>query len=600
MFIKSKHTRKIIRLIIAPIVWLLLVTNVNAKIEVQVERTYRVTNNLEMEVQEIHNIFNNTENLYIPAGEQVEFEILGFKTDDPDETNILKAALDSASMKRNNSPVSFVHEFGDNKITLRTNYPANFYPGAQIQYVLTYKHPGLIYKNGALSEAYIHAFGPEFKFDLINTTYSFNTKLLFPKNYENSYIIFPEPSSIEQTQDEIISNYDQSKLINQFVYLQLGKTQIYEFELVQEVNPTESKYTGLTNRYELVIPRNFKNNTIEQSVLIKTIEPEPIYLKKDEEGNIIGAFDFYSDQQTTIKVHGYGVLKIDSSDFKSQVGQIKDIPKEVINKYTNSSKYWEVDNQQIVKTAQSLSAYDNNVYELTVSAYKFIVDSIDYSQVKKFGLNERQGAVATLNGGAAVCMEYSDLFLTLMRARGIPARAVFGYGYDPMKAKEQQEAHQWVQIYMPGLEHSWVDVDVTWGEGGNTLIGGDLNHFYTHFAYENPNTPNVIARNSFGNSAVENLTAPKINIAAVHKLPENTELTNIDEIVVRYNTFSESETEFTIKQFLNRYKAGFTGLVTNPDLSNTSQLITVSTIFLVSVIIFYILAPLYNFHRRKK
>lgn len=576
-----------------------LLNHVSAKIEITVDRIYSVTSNNEMQVEESHNIFNNTENLFIPAGEEIEFEILGFKTEDPKAMSNLEAALKSAKLTRNNTPISFTHEFGDNKITIRTRYAGNFYPGAQLQFKLNYKHPGLIYRNGALTEAYVHAFGKDFKFELTNTVYTFNTKLKIPKSFENNYLLFPDPSTTDITNNELIFNYEQTKLINQFVYLQLGKTQYYEFELSQEILPTESKHTGLKNRYELIIPRNFKNGTIDQQIFIRGINPKPTQIKLDNQGNVIGVFDFYTDVTDRITVRGYSQLKINSEDFKAKVGEIKDIPREMVNKYTKPAEFWEVDAPDIIQTAESIPAYENNVYELTSSTYKFVVDSIDYSQVKRFGLNERNGALATLNGGAAVCMEYSDLFLTLMRARKIPARAVFGYGYDPQKGKDQQEAHQWVQVYMPGLEYNWVDVDVTWGEGGTTLIGGDLSHFYTHFAYEDPNTPNVVSRDSFGTSTIDNLKAPKLNISAVEKLPEDEGLKTLDQVIKKYENNNETAFSYNFMQFINRYKAGFIGIVTAPDLNNSSQLMTFSTIFLFGVIFFYVLAPLYTLGRKK-
>jgi hypothetical protein len=572
--------------------------SVSAKIEITVERNYTVTPQMEMQVEEVHSIFNNTENLFIPAGEEIQFEILGFKTEDPNEKQNLEAALASAKLKKNNTYVSFNHEFGENKVIIKTRYSGNFYPGAQINFILTYKHPALIYRNGALSEAYIHAFGKDFKFELPNTTYTFNTKLKIPKQFENNYQLFPDPANTSTTDSEIVFEYDQDKLVNQYVYMQLGKTQYYEFELNQEILPTENKHTGLKNRYELIIPRNFKNGTVEQKVYIKSIKPEPEYIKYDNQNNVIGVFDFYTDITDKITVIGYAELKIDSTDFKSKVGEIKDIPRDIVNKYTKPAEYWEVNEPEIIKSAESIPAYENNVYEFTSSAYKFVVDSIDYSQVKKFGLNERKGALATLNGGAAVCMEYSDLFLTLMRARKVPARAVFGYGYDPQKAKEQQEAHQWVQIYMPGLEYNWVDVDVTWGEGGTTLIGGDLSHFYTHFAYEDPNTPNVVSRDSFGLSTEDNLKAPKLTIAAVEKLDESVQLKSLEEVIKSYESNQESEVKQNILQFVNRYKAGFVGLIESPDLNNSSQLMAFSTVFLFSVIFFYVLAPLYSLRKK--
>src|SRR5262249_16924543 len=129
--------------------------------------------------------------------------------------------------------------------------------------------------------------------------------------------------------------------------------------------------------------------------------------------------------------------------------------------------------------------------------YQYVVDKIDYSEVKRFGLNTRQGALKTLEGGAAVCMEYSDLFIALMRAEGVPARAAFGYGYDSRATSGVDTAHQLAEAYIPKLGQ-WVGVDTTWGENGPAIIGGDLNHLYRHVAVVDPNTPAQVSVQFFG------------------------------------------------------------------------------------------------------
>src|SRR5690606_15061332 len=116
------------------------------------------------------------------------------------------------------------------------------------------------------------------------------------------------------------------------------------------------------------------------------------------------------------------------------------------------------------------------------------------------GINTRQGALKTLRGGAAVCMEYSDLFIAIMRAMGIPARGAFGHGYSAIDYYSTQDNtinHQWAEVFVPGI-NSWIPVDTTWGENGPALIGGDLNHFYSHVATINPNSPSLTEVTFYG------------------------------------------------------------------------------------------------------
>jgi hypothetical protein len=92
-------------------------------------------------------------------------------------------------------------------------------------------------------------------------------------------------------------------------------------------------------------------------------------------------------------------------------------------------------------------------------------------------------------------MEYSDLMITLLRALGIPARAAFGYTYDPRddENQESQEGHQWLEAYMPGV--GWVSIDPTWGDSARReYIGPDIDHAYWYVAGENVNSPSQVSR----------------------------------------------------------------------------------------------------------
>ncbi|MCA9385403.1 transglutaminase domain-containing protein, partial [Candidatus Dojkabacteria bacterium] len=463
----------------------------------------------------------------------------------------------------------------NNSAEITVPYNDNVNPGESKTFVFSYIHPSLVYENGSLIDAYIHAFSKDYEFTVGSTSTQFSTKLQIPSNlFKDPNFVYPEARSVVQTDTYVTYEFSQQSLVDQFVWLQLGREQVYDFTLIQDISPTEDRLTGLFNTFELILPRELTTDTISQEVFFTEITPEPISVFTDEEGNVFAEFNFPSNEPQQVSISGYAIVKHEKNEiFENYSGTVEEIPEEIVAKYTKPSEYWEVMDPRIQEKAQELKGTETNVLAIASNVYSYVVDTIDYSQVKRFGLNERQGALATLEGGAAVCMEYSDLFLTLMRANGIPARAVFGYGYDPRIESAQQEAHQWVQIYMPGLTHPWVDVDVTWGESGELLIGGDLNHFYTHVAYENPNVPAMISRYSFQNSG--DLHPPSFDIQTINTMPTDlSNVTSVEDLISRYPRQEQSDVERFTSYVSNRFLAGYSSLREGGfDIGNTSQLL---------------------------
>ena len=95
------------------------------------------------------------------------------------------------------------------------------------------------------------------------------------------------------------------------------------------------------------------------------------------------------------------------------------------------------------------------------------------------------GAVNALqNPDSAICMEFTDLFITLARAAGIPAREINGFAYtenpkiQPLSLVNDV-LHAWPEYYDNEL-NAWIPVDPTWGSttGGVDFFNKlDLRHF---------------------------------------------------------------------------------------------------------------------------
>jgi hypothetical protein len=84
----------------------------------------------------------------------------------------------------------------------------------------------------------------------------------------------------------------------------------------------------------------------------------------------------------------------------------------------------------------------------------------------------------------ALCTEFTDLFITLCRIKGIPAREIEGFAYsNNTKIKpiniNTDILHAWPQYY-DSSQKAWISVDPTWGKTTNGIdYFNDLdpNHF---------------------------------------------------------------------------------------------------------------------------
>jgi len=141
-----------------------------------------------------------------------------------------------------------------------------------------------------------------------------------------------------------------------------------------------------------------------------------------------------------------------------------------LSEHLSSQPYWEIGNQEITQAAtQNQDAY---------SIYKYVVDTLNYTQEDLTQRLERLGAVEALrNPDLATCQEFSDLFIALARANSIPARRATGYAHsnDPILqplSLVTDVLHAWPEYY-DQEKNSWIPIDPTWG---STMKGVDYFH----------------------------------------------------------------------------------------------------------------------------
>lgn len=531
----------------------------------QVNIVYSVDSDGTMHITETKSITNNSSKYYIT---EESFFISPFKTRTETTSSDLGKIADTVTLTDSNgNKISHEIKIHDENIEVIVPIGDNFSKGDTKNLILKYENFELAAKSGNVWNIYIPALPKNFDqtvtWDIGATSRThYSVSLEVDSDLGEPNFVLPEPTSSVTVNNQTVYQFDANSLAQNYAWIQFGNKQYYSFEIRQPVK--SSSNLGVFNvLYDLVLPRNSEN----QTVYFESIQPEPEYIREDDEGNIISRFKFTNQQETEIIVKGYIESKISQKISRDEVGNIEDYDyskmyADMDNYRINyadllkPTQYWEVDSDKIRQKAKDLKGNDNNVYDILISDYKFIIENVDYDNLKTGIKNQRQGALKTLEGGASVCMEYSDLLITLLRAQGIPARAAFGYGFDPKSDSLSTQGHQWVEVFMPNV--GWVAVDPTWGDTGRKeYIGGDVDHALWRVASVNVDTPSPVTKYSVMDESV--LEPPSFTFDVVSQLNKS-QYTDLDGILNKY-PYTKKHTILEKVNQLNDYgKVVFIGL----------------------------------------
>lgn len=257
--------------------------------------------------------------------------------------------------------------------------------------------------------------------------------------------------------------FTKSELGKSGISIAFGKGQVYEYALTYHVkNPNVFPITT-----EVALPPD----TNYQKVAIDSLTPRPKDVVIDKDGNWLAKYDLAPSQKIDVAVRGRASLSLEPENVMLSV--------EEKEQYLKPEKYWEVNDPKIRQLAKELKTPEK--------IYDYVVSTLRYDFKRISGKQERLGAAATLaNPDSAVCLEFTDLFIALARASGIPARELNGYAYTENPKQRplslvQDILHAWPEYY-DDEKKTWVMVDPTWG---NTT--GGIDYFkvfdFDHFVF---------------------------------------------------------------------------------------------------------------------
>lgn len=306
---------------------------------------------------------------------------------------------------------------------------------------------------------------------------SYQARLMVPESVGSAHYISPVAVSTEIDSGFNIYTFNKDQIFPAGIVAAFGQTQVFEFTLKYHLhNPNIGQAST-----EIALPPDIPG---QQQIIYNQLTPKPVSIRTDEDGNSLATY--YLGPNKTLDVVFTGWARIDAH-YPNLSGdkKIADIPDHLVKAYTVEQNYWETSDADLIKKVKEITDPNKPAVENARSIYNYVTSTLQYNTARINKDLERMGASAAFDDpDNAVCMEFTDLFVTMARIAGIPAREVDGYAYTTDNENHpifypglgSDILHAWAQIYLP--VDGWIMVDPTWGSttGGIDFFGRiDLN-----------------------------------------------------------------------------------------------------------------------------
>ena len=344
---------------------------------------------------------------------------------------------------------------------------------------------------------------------------SFNVKVIVPK-------FLGSPSYIKPDTGKFVDGnliFTKEELGESGISIAFGKEQIYNFDLSYHLK-NQNLFLIKT---EIALPPS----TNYQDIQIDGIDPKPENVILDNDGNWLAQYILASGKKIDIRVKGKAKIMLSPKKQPQSDPQLKE--------YLKDQPYWQTNNKEIKDLALQLKT--------PYAIYQYVVNNLTYDFARVQNNRARVGALEVLkNPSSAVCLEFTDLFIALSRAAGIPAREVNGFAFTK-NSKERPLSlvkdvlHAWPEYYDYELQ-TWVMVDPTWS---NTT--GGVDYFYTldfdHFAF-----------------AIKGISSNYPVPAGGYKISDNGKVRDIN-VELGDGFTSQNQTLILSEDFADKYFSGF-------------------------------------------
>lgn len=352
-------------------------------------------------------------------------------------------------------PITVVSEKDLSRIAIKFNEKIVGKDQSQ-SFIVKYELPDFVKQEGLIKRVVL----PGLATESLPESYSLEVKI--PKSFGPLALSFPNPEKLTQSSDFQTFSFNKKNLINSGVILEFGDYQLFDFKL--NFSLTNESQTRVKKVISLPPDTNY------QKVFYSSIEPLPENITVDQDGNWLAEFYLEANESKTIlatgkvKLYSFPNNKIENYYLDYKI-------------HTQEDNYWEKNDLLIQKAVQNLSS--------PKEIYDFVIKTLTYDLERISSRSSRLGAVEALkNPRNALCTEFTDLFIALSRAIGIPSREIEGFAFsNNSKLKplnfNRDILHSWPEYYSESANR-WIMVDPSWGEttGGFDYFNGfDMAHF---------------------------------------------------------------------------------------------------------------------------
>jgi len=322
--------------------------------------------------------------------------------------------------------------------------------GKTLSFELRYEQGDIAEKHGNIWEVNI----PGIENDPTIGTYT--VEIRTPPNFGPVAYMKPEPASGRK--------WIKNQMVDGGISAAYGNKQEYIAELSYDLENTK-----LTRAlYEIALPPD----TPFQQIQIRSIEPKPIETKLDADGNWMATYSLEGSQKMRVVAKlAIATFVKPRQDFKSN-----DI---IPTDYLSVQQFWETEDPGIKKIASQ--------YKTPREIFDFVTATLSYNFERTKEMYKRYGAKETLkNPKDALCSEFTDLFVALARASGIPAREAVGYAFTTNTQLRPTTnygdiLHSWPEYYN-SAQKQWIPVDPTWAKTTKGIDYFDILDF-NHIAF---------------------------------------------------------------------------------------------------------------------
>lgn len=322
-----------------------------------------------------------------------------------------------------------------------------------LPWTLTYTSSELASKSGQIWEVSIPRLARSA--DIVDYSASVST----PADFGQIAFAVPTPLTSEKTGSRQSFTFGRDQLVESGIAISFGEKQVFSFTLNYHLE--NNNLTSQTQEIALPPDNNY------QKIVLQKLDPAPRDVIVDKDNNFLALYRLASHQK--IDVTATGFVEVFSRPFRNIYPTLSQSDREL---YTQKQKYWETDAIFIKKKAEELKDPQ--------AIYNFVTSYLSYSQdrLKQSKVERKGAAAASASPKDAICTEFTDLFIAIARASGIPAREVEGYAFTQNERLRPLSLalfpgdvlHAWPEYWDDTL--GWVQVDPTWGS-----TSGGLDYF---------------------------------------------------------------------------------------------------------------------------